>query len=52
MNYYIIIIIIIIIINFILIKKCSKSINLCINLVFIVFILEIYFYYLTINESK
>jgi len=29
-----------------LIKKCSKSINLCINLVFIVFILEINLYIL------
>ena len=30
--------------KFMLIKKCSKSINLCINLVFIVFILEINLY--------
>jgi len=45
-----------------LIKKCSKSINLCINLVFIVFTLKliyifllfIYFllFNLIINESK
>jgi len=36
-----------------LIKKCSRSKNLCINLVFIVFILEINLLFnLTINESK
>jgi len=42
--------------KFMLIKKCSKSLNLCINLVFRVFLLKLIYIFLIfnliINESK